>query len=378
MHQQDENSLWVGTRNGLNLLDLSDGTTQSFLVSDDEKAQFSSSSIINIEPGQDDQLWLNTRDGILRFDTKTGNTYPLKVDSAEDDAILKSEIFDVFTTSGGVLLLMLDAGFFRYSPDTGKVIKIEQLSASIDPRNAVGFIKGVKPNTTLISAYGQLWEMQDATAQVTLIHTTPLQQLKSKIYPNDALIDANNIMWIAYSGYGLVGIDALTYEKKFFYNKENLLPNNIIFDMQPDTNGNIWLGSNSGLIKFSPQEHHIQKFDHEQGLAISELNSDTSLTLLDGRMVYGSPKGLIFFDPLKVSLEKPNDISVAITNIILVSNDLAMPFSNLDGQSIELTHEDVGLSIHFSTLEYQNQKSTRYEYQLSGKKRLNLPYYNAS
>jgi diguanylate cyclase (GGDEF)-like protein/PAS domain S-box-containing protein len=269
--------------------------------------------------------------------------------------------------------LVSDEGFFRYSPDTGKVNKIEQLSASIDSRNAVGFIKGIKPNTTLISGYGQLWEMQNATAQVTLLHETPLQQLKSKIYPNDALIDANNIMWIAYPGYGLVGIDAQTYEKKFFYNKENLLPNNVIFDMQQDTNGNIWLGSNSGLIKFSPQNHHIQKFDHEQGLAITELNSDTSLTLLDGRMVYGSPKGLIFFDPLKVDVKNSNDINVAITNIILVSNDLAMPFSNLDGHSIELMHEDVGLSIHFSTLEYQNQKSTRYQYQLSGKNNLVYP-----
>jgi diguanylate cyclase (GGDEF)-like protein len=373
MHQQDENSLWVGTRNGLNLFNLRDGTTQSFLVSDDEKAQYSSSSIINIEPGKDNQLWLNTRDGILRFDTKTGKTYPLKIDSVEDDTILKSEIRDIFTTSEGKLLLVTDAGFFRYSPDTGKVNKMEQLSASIDPRNAVGFIKGVKPNTTLISAYGQLWEMHNATAELTLLHETPLQQLKSKVYPSDVLIDANNIMWIAYPAYGLVGIDALTNEKKFFYNKQNLLPNNIIFDMQQDKNGNFWLGSNSGLIKFSTQYHRIQKFDHEQGLAISELNSDTSLTLLDGRMVYGSPKGLIFFDPLKVSLEKPNDINVAITSLVLVSNDLVMPFSNLNGQSIELTHQDVGLSIHFSTLEYQNQKSTRYEYQLSGKNNLVYP-----
>ncbi|PKG98018.1 hypothetical protein CXF95_16595 [Paraglaciecola sp. MB-3u-78] len=75
--------------------------------------------------------------------------------------------------------------------------------------------------------------------------------------------------------------------------------------MQLDTKGNIWLGSNSGLIKFSSQNHQIQKFDQEQGLANSEFNSDTSLTLLDGRMVYGSPKGLIFFDPLKIKIMRP-------------------------------------------------------------------------
>lgn len=373
MHQQDEDSLWVGTRNGLNLFNLSDGTTQSFLVSSDEKAQYSSSSITNIEAGKDNQLWLNTGDGILQFDTKTSKTYPLKVQSVEDDVILKSYIWDIFATPEQTLLLVNAAGFFRYSPDTGKVNKIEQLSASIDSLNAVGFIKGVKPNTTLISVYGQLWEMDNVTTQVTLIHETPLQQLKSEVYPSDVLMDANNIMWITYPGYGFVGIDGVTYEKKFFYNKQNLLPNNSIFDMQQDTQGNLWLGSNSGLIKFSPENHHIQKFDQEQGLVNSEFNSDTSLTLLDGRMVYGSPKGLIFFDPLKVNVKKTHDIKIVITSVNLVSNDLVMPFSNLDGQSIELTHEDVSLSIHFSTLEYQNQKSIKYQYQLSGKNELTSP-----
>jgi diguanylate cyclase (GGDEF)-like protein len=373
MFQQDEDSLWVGTRNGLNLFNLSDGTTQKFLVSGDEKSQYSSSSITNIEAGKDNQLWLNTGDGILRFDSRTGKTYPLKINSIEDDVILKSYIWDIFVTPEQEILLVTAAGFFRYSPETGKVNKIELLSVSIDSRNSTGFIKGVKPNTTLISVYGQLWEMDNATTQVTLIHETPLQQLQSKVYPSDVLIDANNIMWITYPGYGLVGIDALTYEKKFFYNKQNLLPNNTIFDMQLDTTGNIWLGSNSGLIKFSPQNHQIQKFNQKQGLAHSEFNSDTSLTLLDGRMVYGSPKGLIFFDPLKINIKKNHDIKVAITNILLVSNDLEMPFSNLDGQSIELTHDDVGLSIHFSTLEYQEQKNTSYQYQLSGKNNLAYP-----
>lgn len=373
MYQQNNNTLWVGTRNGLNSYNIFDGSTHKFLVSNDKKAQFSSSSIYNIEPGKGNDLWLNTGNGIIRFDSKTGKTYPLKTDSIENDTILKSEFWDIFATQEGELLVSSDKGFFRYSADTGEINEIEQLSASIDSRNAVGFIEGVKPNTTLISAYGQLWEMDNTTAQVSLIHETPLQQLKTKVYPSDVLIDENNILWITYPGFGLVGLDALTYEKKFFYNRLNLLPNNSIFDMQLDKKGNIWLSSNSGLIKFSTNNHQIQKFNHEQGLTNSEFNSGTSLALTDGRLVFGSPKGLIFFDPLKVGAKKNNAIKVAITDITLVSNDLVMPFSNLNGQSIELTHEDVGLSIHFSTLEFQNQKSTQYQYQLSGKSNIVYP-----
>jgi diguanylate cyclase (GGDEF)-like protein len=371
--QQNDDTLWVGTRNGLNLYNLSDGSTQSFLVSDDEKAQYSPSSINNIEAGESNQLWLNTGGGVVRFDGNSRKTLPLKIDSTKDETILNSTIWDIYVSSEGHLLLSTILGFYRYTPDTGKVDKVEQLSASISTRNPVGFIEGVKANTTLISAYGQLWQMENTTRQAKLIHETPLPQLKAEIYPSDVLIDTNNIMWITYPGYGLVGLDAITYEQKFFYDKQNLLPNNSVFDMQLDSNGNIWISSNSGLIRFSTKNHQIQKYDHAQGLPNSEFNSDTSLTLPDGRLVFGSPKGLIFFDPLKLDIKKNKETSVSITDIVLVSNDLILPFSNLDGQSIELTHEDVGLSIHFSTLEFQNQKSTRYEYQLSGKNNLIYP-----
>lgn len=84
------------------------------------------------------------------------------------------------------------------------------------------------------------------------------------------------------------------------------------------------------------------------------------MTLLDGRMVYGSPKGLIFFDPLKIDVKEINEIKVAITDVMLVSNDLVIPFSNLDKQTIELSYDDVSPFVRFSTLEYQDQKSTRY------------------
>jgi diguanylate cyclase (GGDEF)-like protein len=364
--QQDENSLWVGTRNGLNLYNFKDGSTQSYIVSDDQKAQYSSSSINSIHPGKDGQLWLHTGSGLVRFDAKTGKTSPLKIDNAEDEAILKSEIWDLLATPEGDLLLLSNAGFFRYSPDAGKINKIEQLSASVVARSAMGFIQGIKPNTTLISAYGQLWEMDNTTTQMTLIHETPLEQMKANVSPSDVLVDANNIMWITYPSYGLVGLDALTYEKKFFYDKQNLLPNNSVFDMQLDEKGNIWLSSNSGLIKFSTKTHHIQKYNQKQGLTTSEFNAETSLTLSDGRMVFGSAKGLIFFDPLELDVKTSKDIKVNITDIKLVSNDLPLPFANLSGQSIELTHEDVGLSIYYSTLEYQDQKSTKYQYRLSG------------
>ncbi|MGS2719484.1 EAL domain-containing protein [Paraglaciecola aestuariivivens] len=372
LHQAGE-QLWVGTRNGLNLYHLNNGQTQQFLVSGDEKAQYSASSIAQIGPAENGNLWLNTGSGILHFNSQTGQTTPLQPISSDNEVSIPEYVWDMFVTQSGELLLVFQDGFFRYSQDTGKLDKLEQLSATLNPRKTIGFIKGVKPNTTFVSAYGQLWEMDNQSYEINLVHETPIQQRTSKVFPSDLSLDKNQTLWVTYSGYGLIGLDANNYQQKYFFDQENLLPTNTVFDMQQDAKGNIWMGSNAGLLKFDPINHHLQKFDSNQGLSNSEFNSYSSLKLTDGRMVYGSPKGLIIFDPKKLEKTRQQDIKVNITDISLASNTLRMPIKNLDGQHLELNHDDFGISIGFSTLEYENINNTRYLYQLKGENNFVYP-----
>ena len=57
---------------------------------------------------------------------------------------------------------------------------------------------------------------------------------------------------------------------------------------------------------------------------------------------------------------------VSITSIKLASNQVTMPLRDLAGQTIELEHDDTGLTIEFSTLAFEHQRSTQYKYRLSG------------
>lgn len=370
-YQPNPNYLWIGTDKGLDQYNFLEGEISHFLIPRDNN---SGESIQQILPGpQGHQLILHTSAGFFGFDTHSKEKTKLTSQNQAD--ILDSEIWHAYSTKQQNLWLVGERGFFEYSPTTQTIKSLSLIPNDIKVGDTLSFIDGLpdKPNTTLISTYGGLWELHDTTGQLTLLHALPEKQKNAQIYPGKVLLGRDNTLWIAYHGYGLVGIDAQTYQQKYLYDRNNLLPSNAISDMQLDADGNIWISTNVGLIKFFPESQHAQKYAIAQGLAGLEFNLNASLTLTDGRMVFGSPKGLTFFDPKNFTTEKTNNFDVAITNIALSSGSLSLPLNNLDKQSLHLSHADLGLSIQFSTLQFQNQDSTRYRYQLSGSDELVYP-----
>jgi diguanylate cyclase (GGDEF)-like protein len=365
-HQNDDN-LWIGTRNGLNLYHLATSQTEQFMVSADDNAQYSVTSITNILPDGDSHLFLNTTDGLMRFNTLTKQRVPLNTLNAEDRAILTSNIWTAYLNTQGHILLVGEVGVFSYHPITGKVDKLEQLTKNLALNMTQTFLDGLpsKPDTTLLGTNGKLWEMDNHSYQLTLLHEIPKRQQKSIISPDSVLLDQHNIIWITYAGYGLVGLDADTYEQKYFYNKDNLLPNNHVFDIRQDVQGNLWLGSNSGLIRFNPQTQHAKVFDQSQGLINAQFNLGASTALNDGRLVYGSPMGLSFFKPQLLATQSDDSMRVVITNITLSNRHLAKRAPYLNNSNITLEHDDFGLTIHFSNLRFDHQQNTQYRYILT-------------
>jgi diguanylate cyclase (GGDEF)-like protein len=367
VHNDGNDALWIGTRNGLNLYNMNEGESESFMVSSNEKAQYSSSFIDQISSDQDKNLWLLAGSGIVHFDSKTKTTIPLKVKNQQDQKLLNDQVYGMQVLPNGDILFFNNVGLYRYEVDGGEVLKLEAANA-INVVKARTFLPPLpdKPNTVLLSLIGQLWQFDIQTNQFSLLHSLTSEQRRSAISADSTVTDSNGILWIAYPGYGLVGLDSKTLEQKYFYNKNNLLPTNSIYGLQLDEEGNIWMSSHAGILKFNPTSKHLEKFAVAQGLNNLEFNQSTNVRLPDGKMVYGSPKGLTIFDPAKLDKVNGSKNRVRITNIELSSRALALPTTDLAGQHIELNYEDVGLKIHFSTLEYENQSNTRYGYSLKG------------
>lgn len=63
----------------------------------------------------------------------------------------------------------------------------------------------------------------------------------------DMLVDQNNNIWIATYGDGLMFINPSGELRHF--NESNNLPDNYLYDLEMDYSGNIWVGTDAGLVK---------------------------------------------------------------------------------------------------------------------------------
>jgi diguanylate cyclase (GGDEF)-like protein len=375
LYQQNKDTLWVGTNDGLNAYNLADGSSHSYLVSLDETALYSSATIRQILPADDKQLWLVTFGGLTRFDTQQGISLPLKVKSEHDRNILNQYMWGAEVAENGDLWFINHGGFYRYSWHTELVTKVEQLSDALSAGEAHGFMGHLpgQRQQKIITLIGGLYQWDTQSKTVKVIHQLSDEQHRNTIWPDAWVIDNNNIMWISYTGFGLVGLDASTFEQKYLYNKDNLLPSNTIFSLQKDQQGKIWISSNNGLLKFDPDTHALRRFSHAQGVGSEEFNRGAQQALEDGRLAYGSPKGFTLFHPQDIQQKQAVSRIPKITNISLSTTQLAMPPNDLAGQQITLEYDDLGLSIYFSTLAYVNQTSTKYHYLLTGAANIDYP-----
>ncbi len=371
LYQQKQNELWVGTNNGLNLYSLVSGESQPFLVSDDLKAPYSSSSINQIIPASDNELWLITATGLSKFNSETKQLIPT---NAESD-VLMEPLWGAAKDSQGVLWFVNEDGIFSYDSKAKYIGQVESIEGRINP-SLIEFLfidEAVFPNSLLIAEIGKLWRLDMESKELSVVHQLPKQGLQHFSAVDSFVRDDNGILWIAYPGFGLFGLDAQTLEQKYHYDRRNLLTNNSIYGLQKDSDGNIWMSSHQGLLKFYPDNKHIQQFSYAEGVAASEFNQGAYTRLRDGRMVYGSQKGITLFNPADLSYAQAKNFKVSITSLNVASSPMAMPLRNLEGQSIELEQFDVGISIGFSTLAYVHQKSTQYEYKLTGDREQSFP-----
>lgn len=98
------------------------------------------------------------------------------------------------------------------------------------------------------------------------------------------------------------------------YKFNNYLPFNkhqlIVYSIEEDSKGNLWLGTNQSLAKYSSVSHEIKTYYPETGINIDVFNPDASYKLSNGKLLFGGTQGFISFypDSIASSILEPNVI----------------------------------------------------------------------
>ncbi|MCF8389982.1 MAG: hypothetical protein K9H12_04780, partial [Bacteroidales bacterium] len=140
------------------------------------------------------------------------------------------------------------------------------------------------------------------------------------------------------------------------------LPGSIINSILEDDEAYLWMSTNSGLCRFSPDSLKFLNFEEHDGLQGNEFNSGAGIRLLDGRIMFGGVNGFNIFYPDSV---KPSSYSPEIVITSFRVFDEEIPF-NPQSPHIKLSYKENFFSFNFASLDYTQPSQNQYKYQLTG------------
>jgi diguanylate cyclase (GGDEF)-like protein len=372
--RSDPEQLWVGTGNGLNLVNTRDNTISQYLTVENPKTTFHIGNITKIYEDLQQRLWLSNALNIGLFDIKTRKL----IDIPYDDKVKKllalpqySFLYDRHNT----LWSHTEKGINRISLATGIIDPLDEMNATI-AEDKVFSILGYLPDSEkmLFTTYNSLWFFDLETRTTTMIYQDLNIKESEWVFIESLVVDNKDVLWFSFSGKGLIGLDSKTYAQKYFYHKDSPNVGNHIYGLALDPEGDMWYSSHNGIYMIDAETHDVRNFGIIDGLVGKEFNGGAFYEMYNHTFVYGAMNGLTIFDPL-VLKNKNSDVQLSVhaTNINVLSRDLALPFVLNSDETIELRYDDVGIRIDFSPLIYTNTENILYEYKLQGVDNINYP-----
>ncbi|WP_290612944.1 EAL domain-containing protein [Arsukibacterium sp. UBA3155] len=378
-----DDNLWIGTSNGLNKLNVATGVTSQYFVADHSKDVWHSGTIeqVFLDPNNPGWLWFVSAAGLNLFDTASNTLLTPPLADENDRKLLGSTSYYYFLDTGfnqNQLYFSSAGKIYRYTPATGEIIELE-IFQQLPMRYFEGIVGALpgKPDELLVTASDQLWVYNSKfnTLRLVFQHSPYLPELFR--IADQMVLDDYGILWLGMNSIGLLGFNSETMELKHHFSSKDKLEAEQVYALQKDPAGNIWFSSHRGLSRLNPDSLQIEHFTKADGLRVHEFNGGASTVLPDGRIAFGSMRGITLVDPVKLSSAEPKP-KVNITDIGILDGDFSERSGILNNQHFQLSHEDLGIELQFSAMHFRDNHKMRYRFWLEGREKLNFPEQQAN
>lgn len=416
-------NLWVGTSGGgLNIYDQKANRFKTIKRESNLASRISGFSVRSIFEDKQGFVWISG-DVLYRWNRKSGKLKSYEADSEYLNRFGNTGAYSIIQSSSGYIWFATTQGLYRYDPikettihfkhnsrnklglpqkEVYSIFEDDQLNIWVLTKNYIcklidineGYFKKIKYiNLTQTNERVRPVVCQDGKQRFWIGTKDGLLKFNRKdnsfiIYRNDPSvptslsnnlikslcpdpIDPENILWIGTAGGGLNRFDIKRNLFTHFTEKDGL-PNNVVYGILPDENGNLWLSTNNGLSQFSVTTNSFRNFNINDGLQSNEFNTGAYFKSKKGEMFFGGINGVNYFYPNKIR-SNPFKPQIVITGFKVLSNQqvsgknnrfLEKPVSEID--SVILPYDEDIIQFEFAALDYSAPEKNQYAYKLDG------------
>ncbi|SDM69418.1 hybrid sensor histidine kinase/response regulator [Kriegella aquimaris] len=429
--EDDSGILWIGSYDkGVSKLDPSKYSFGHYYYQPDNAQGLNEKIVQSVLQDDKGRIWISAYDGGLNLFNEEKKTYEhYSHEYGNSNSLSSNKILYTFDSSDGkIWICTLDGGLNSFDPEKGRFmryayrptdpssigqnsvwagvedhqkrlwlgLRTEGLSLFDPHRQIFHNYKNTSLNENGLSSNSVLRLFIDSKNRL-LVGTTlglnvveldeiqeyaPEQMQFSEVRENG--VQGNRINYISEDHLGNIwlgtdnGILKLDSGLKLIksYSSLNGLPNNLVVGIKEDDNYNFWISTKSGLSFLNPTTHQFRNFNVHDGLQGSEFQTQSIEKTRDGRILVGGINGFNIFHPDDITFPssvvlKPQITDFKLNNKKVVQGDTVngrvLINDALDSEEkLKLRYNENYISFEFVALYFENPEQVQYAYKMHG------------
>lgn len=242
----------------------------------------------------DDELYVGVYSGGLNiYNLNTGAVKRYYI--SDERYNVQNSIYAIYQDTKGRIWICTQGGLYWFSPKEGTFTRINGFS-NMYVHNICEDRHG---NIWLASVGGGLVCYTFDSKRVDFISEIQRQTGHWINKVVDVYEDKDGWLWMGTIGYGLLCYNP--DDKQFsHYTIEDGFPDYTAFSPIQDDFGDIWVGTNRGLVRLNPLSGNIRVFTKSEGLISNQFNYNSAYKDSRGKLYFGTIGGLVVIDPLNI------------------------------------------------------------------------------
>jgi signal transduction histidine kinase/ligand-binding sensor domain-containing protein/DNA-binding response OmpR family regulator len=360
---------WVGTENaGLNYFDSHTKTfkTYPFNGSQQPLSYHNIHSLLKDDKGN---IWIGTFSaGLNVYNPATGQVKKYQYNRFDSSSVSNNNIYSIYKDKEGVIWVGTTEGLNVYDPQKDAFHRVDDMGL----RHTLIYNIYEDDNSNIwFITYdnGLVGKNKKTNKWVRYTADGKPNSLSSKKIIS-VLDDHAGNLWLGTDGGGLncFNISSKTFKT---YNEQHGI-SAVVYGILEDDNEQLWLSTNNGIIKFSPQTLKSRVFTNLDNLQSTQFNYNAALKASDGKLYFGGINGFNSFYPDSL---KENVLTsyISLTNFQLFNKDVIVgadesPLDRMIGfvDRIKLSHDQSVLSFEYAAMSYLAPEKIQYAYMMEG------------